>query len=125
MRTFAHNRFVVFLLCFALLAKLAIPVGFMPDMQALAHGIYKITVCSAEGAKQIWVDHGQKQDHPAPQAGHDQCPFAAAHLLAPPVLTFIVVPFILRALMLSPPRTERLSLLATIIAWPRGPPALN
>jgi hypothetical protein len=124
MRALAPNRFVALLLCFALLVKLAIPAGFMPDMQALSHGIYKITICSAEGAKQIWVDQHNKQA-PAQEKHDGACPFAAAHLYAPPVLVFIAIPFILSVLLPMPPHTEPLASDATIVAWPRGPPALN
>ena len=125
MRAFAHNRLIGFLLCFVLLAKLALPTGFMPDLQALSHGVYKITICTGEGAKQIAVGQGQKQDHQAPQAGHDQCPFAGAHLIAPPVFQIFAAAFILIGIMFMPRAASRLSSFAENAAWPRGPPVLN
>lgn len=119
-----------FLAGFVLLAFLfraLIPVGFMPDMQALQHHVIKITLCSMDGAKEILVDGGAKQDRNKSHPSHKKeiCAFGAAPQTA--LLDF--VPLSLPVLFAV---SERLAAIQKLlfpaqssgIHQPRAPPAL-
>jgi hypothetical protein len=68
----------------AMLLRALLPAGWMPD----ATGATAFTICTMDGAGH----HAERQSpgKPAPadsQHGHEECPFAAAHHVAAPVVT--------------------------------------
>jgi hypothetical protein len=75
------KRVTAHLIILALLLKAAVPAGFMPDMQALAAGVVKITICANGGSQDIYLDHDNKKVDPkhTPQNHHqkDFCAFSS------------------------------------------------
>lgn len=78
----AVKGWMIRLLLAAVVLRALIPVGFMPDFRAAAHGEFKIVICTASGSKLVTLDADGKliagepsSDHKAPH--HDEpCAFA-------------------------------------------------
>jgi hypothetical protein len=96
-RVFSVWHLLVCLTALALVARALLPVGFMPDTQALRHGTLTLTLCSAEpGAARVLslqTGHGAGQE----AASTLDCPFglvAVQALLpaAPPAGVAAAVP---------------------------------
>lgn len=72
----SKREFAVSLGIIAVLMRVLIAPGFMPDLDAAAHGEFKIIICSAGGLTTIPAD----ADHDTPEKGHgntaDLCPFS-------------------------------------------------
>ena len=99
------SRLATIMLCLALLFKAAVPLGFMPDMEALARGSIRIMICSAYGTMPMVMDagdhqamqmhhgmkHSDKSHHTMPQQHDDH--FCAFSSIAP--LIFALVFFLL------------------------------
>lgn len=124
----AHQRLLTYFLCFALFLKVVVPVGFMPDLDALQQGVFKITICSSYGAQEILVDKNLKEIGKAGQhnnngkQNHDVCPFGAAPQAA---LVFALIIFALTSfyiLQYSIHRDRWLIQQVSIAPWARGPP---
>jgi hypothetical protein len=112
----------------AFLVRAIIPVGFMPDMDAAAKGIFKISICSMQGARNILVDAGGQpvKDHPAKKQADTFCPFGGFSKLAletfAPQLTASHFAYIQK----RPIAQEFfVSLPFYYSAQPRGPPAAS
>jgi hypothetical protein len=129
MRTLATNRYLAFLLCIALLFKVIVPTGFMPDMDALQHGIYKIKICTGYGAKEIFVDQNQKStdtqqnhpDHKSEKHG-SLCAFAGLHAAGLPVAILTLALLLLWRQSRYSPKTELIRSTFPSAMWARGPP---
>jgi hypothetical protein len=130
MRSLSSNRFIAMLLCIALMFRVIVPAGFMPDMAAMQHGMYKIRICTGYGPQNMnmSVDQGQKQtdsgktdtDHKSEK--HSLCPFAGMQGSALLVLGIILALILLwRQVRFVPESAFRLSP-SLASAWPRGPP---
>ena len=131
----AHRShpFIVALLCLALLVRIAVPAGFMPDVAALQRGVYKITICTGYGYKEIMVDENQEpvEETVKKETGHQSsktigtlCPFAAIHGAALPVVLLVLALAIFWRDLLFRRRSNPLRSMTAPSAWPRGPPAL-
>jgi hypothetical protein len=118
-------------MCFTLLFKVLVPVGFMPDMAALQHGIYKLTICTGSGAKEITVDQNQKpidagqkdSGHKTGKSGNTFCPFAGIHGGAIPVLILALALSLLWRQLRFKPQAFVLQSVGRVSMWPRAPPA--
>jgi len=130
MRSAILYRLIASLLCLTLLFKVVIPVGFMPDMEALGRGVLTITICSSVGAKEILVDQNLKEvDKSGPHNNQgknhqDVCPFGAAPQTALTAAIFIfglLSLFIFRYFLFAQHLPLRR---CNYAAWPRGPPLL-
>ena len=85
-------RFIARAIVALFMIRAMIPVGFMPDLDALQNGRIEIVLCSPDGLKTITVDAAghSTADHPSSDpkqhAGHDVCPFGSvtSQLLALP-----------------------------------------
>ena len=131
MRNLASHRLIAGVLCFVLLFKMLVPAGFMPDMNALQHGVYKITICSADGAKNIWVDKDQQSGdgkaapaHKTGKMGGAFCPFAGVNASIIPVVALILTMLLLWRRSRYAFAADPLSSFSTTSSWPRAPPAL-
>ena len=73
--------------------KAIVPAGFMPDMDALRQGTFRMTICSAYGASKILVDsaatkiahhsgHTASHDMPMDHSSHEKTVIAMIALLA-------------------------------------------
>jgi hypothetical protein len=123
------NQLFTWLLCLTLLFKVMVPVGFMPDLGALQHGIYKIKICSSFGTQNIFVDQTQKpvdgdhqnKDHKAEKAD-STCPFAGLQTTGLP-LAFLLLTLTLFWLQFRYVlRGKDLLAIGITSSWPRGPP---
>jgi len=131
MRSLTSNPFIAALLCLVLLVRVVVPAGFMPDMDALQHGVFKITICSGYGHKEIMVDDHQKQvDGSGKETGHKTsktittlCPFAGITGAALPVLFSALALALFWRELLFRPQSNILRSITSSTAWPRGPPA--
>ncbi len=56
MQTSRLNKKLIAFLCLAFLLRGLIPAGYMPDMEMLRLGYFKMTLCTAEGAKEVIFD---------------------------------------------------------------------
>ena len=131
MRRLITNRLFTAFLCLALLFKVLVPVGFMPDFNALRHGVYKITICTGTGHQSILVDQNQKMvdgqtqknDHRSDKFGNDYCPYAGMHASALPLVAILLATLLLvwRRLRFVP-TYGTIQSMAHGAAWPRGPP---
>jgi hypothetical protein len=129
MRKLMSNGLLIWLLCFTLLFKVVVPVGFMPDLRALQHGIYKIKICSSFGSQNIFVDQNQNPvdgdhqntDHKSEKAG-PICPFAGLQAAGLPLaFLLLTLPLFWRQVRYIT-RAEAVQSIGLISAWPRGPP---
>lgn len=91
------------LMLLALLVRGLVPAGFMPDVGALRHGVYAITICTGTSQQNVIIDQdgntvdrdGQGSpggDHP----GEVPCLFAVAAQIA--AVLFLAVALVLLAL---------------------------
>ncbi|MGE3623778.1 MAG: DUF2946 family protein [Bdellovibrionales bacterium] len=130
MRAMLLNRSFIAFLGFVLLMKLLVPAGFMPDMAALSQGSFKITICSASGARQIFVDEtgkeaGQKSHHERTgKTGHDVCSFGASPQAALAPVLSVFASFLTLALAYPAAEDRQADITPLRAAWPRGPPNL-
>lgn len=69
------------LLVISILLRALLPTGFMPNLAAAQQGLFKITICAAQGAEDIFVDHHMQQQKPKPQP-HKFCDFALSQHMA-------------------------------------------
>ena len=80
------SRWLLCLIAALVLARAVIPVGFMPNVSALADGVLEIVICSGAGIKTIALDESGAPVAPSrPHTNHVQdglCPFATASALA-------------------------------------------
>ena len=133
MRSLIKNKVIAALLALALLLKVMVPDGFMPDMNALQHGVYKITICSGYAHKEIMVDDNQKQvdgkvqkenGHKTSKTITTLCPFAGLHSSGMLVALMALALVLFWRELLLRPQGNLLRSVALSSAWPRGPPAL-
>ncbi len=131
MRNLIKNRAIATLLCLTLLFKVVIPVGFMPDMDALQHGVYKITICSGYHHAEMLVDDHQKpvNDSGKNETSHKTsktittlCPFAGINSSALPVAILALALLLFWRELLFRPKTDVIRSVSLASAWPRGPP---
>ncbi len=54
------HRLLLVLFALAMLGKAMVPLGYMPDADALSRGLMRIRICTSMGAQNIWVDKNQK-----------------------------------------------------------------
>ena len=108
-----------------------VPVGFMPDFNAMRQGVYKVTICTGMGHQSVLVDQNQKladglaqnNDHKTDKSGHDYCPFAGMHASAIPLVAIFLAALLLvwcRIRFMPIYGTFQSSILTA--AWPRAPP---
>ena len=97
------SRFAAALLCLALLFKALVPLGYMPDTEALARGSLRIMICSAYGASPMVMEtgglhampmhhgmkHNDKTHNTMPQQNDDG--FCAFGSIAPLLLSLVVL----------------------------------
>lgn len=90
------------LMLLALLVRGLVPAGFMPDVGALRHGVYAITICTGTSQQNVIIDQDGNMvdrdgqglpggDHP----GEVPCLFAVAAQIA--ALLFLAVALVLLA----------------------------
>lgn len=74
-----RGRLCAQLALFLFILRAAIPVGFMPDIGALANGAVEIVICTPEGLQTLRVDQdGQPLPDDGKQpASSDECPYHA------------------------------------------------
>ena len=133
MNRLLQNRLITWLLCLVLAFKMLVPAGFMPDLGALQHGVYKITICSGDGTRSILVNQDNKkiddsqQDnsgHKTEKSGSLFCPFAGMHASGLPILAVLLSLLLLwRQARYVPERKASRSVRLTS-AWARAPPAV-
>lgn len=104
---FLPRRIASWLVLLALLVRGLIPVGFMPEVGALRHGVYAITVCSGSAQKNVIVDRDGNVVDPAgqgaPASGHpDDGPCLFALSLQVAALVLLAVALVLLASERSP-----------------------
>jgi hypothetical protein len=131
MQSLLRHHFIHVLLCFALLCKVMVPAGFMPDFAAMQKGILTIKICTLYGEKIVHVDQADKaaskKDHaPAQKKSHFSfCDFAGKN--APIDLTQMAM-WAVQAFSSSPVLfwhdRDFVSLLVHA-SWPRGPPFIK
>jgi hypothetical protein len=89
-----HDARLLFasLLLLAFAFRALIPVGYMPDMNALQKGVFTLTICTSQGAQNIIADEdGQPvQKHQAKQDGTCLYGWAPKLLLQAPLLALSV-----------------------------------
>ena len=129
MRGLANNRWFMTCLALAFLLRALVPAGFMPDFGALRAGVVKITVCSAGGPKDIWLDHAgaakADQSHRTHAKPAPPCPFGAAPTAALLVLlAFLIGSLSLRHRRRMPPNCAPPPCDSASPFWSRGPPTL-
>ena len=129
MRLLNPNSFIAYLLCLTLMFRVIVPVGYMPDLNALQHGFFKITICSAHGAKDIWIDQNQNQVDPQHQhqsnhqtGKHDVCSFAGLHASVIPILSFALALLLLLRKVRYKLIDADIRSTVLVSAYPRGPP---
>lgn len=74
MRVIAHLALFLFAL------RALIPVGFMPDLQALASGSVEIVICTPDGLQSVRVDENGDRlpdDGKKDPVASEECPFHA------------------------------------------------
>jgi hypothetical protein len=108
---FRFARHVAFI---ALVARALLPMGWMPAAQGL-------TICSVDASGHHTPTPDSNKDG---QAGHDQCPFAAApHLASVPDLPSLTAPSF-HAFTAAMDATYAVTIAARFTPHaPRGPPA--
>lgn len=76
------REFAISLGILAVMMRVLVAPGFMPDLNAAAEGEFKLVICSAGGLKPVADD----MDRDTPDDGHglsaDLCPFAASSQVA-------------------------------------------
>lgn len=133
MRRLVSNRLFAAFLCLTLMFKVLVPVGFMPDFEAMRQGIYKVTICSGMAHHAMLDDESQQPSgdmshgggHKTEKPGNDYCPFAGMHASALALTSIFLAVLLLvwRRLRFAPtcgafqPKTLP-------AAWPRGPPLI-
>ncbi|MFV9474046.1 DUF2946 family protein [Advenella sp. RU8] len=83
-RIFSHKgvsyRYIFIYLCLALFAlRSLIPVGYMPNMQALGQGKIEIIICTPAGSQSTFVSIETSPHQQIPDNAHDgmlSCPFS-------------------------------------------------
>ncbi|MDX1922453.1 MAG: DUF2946 family protein [Alphaproteobacteria bacterium] len=119
------NEGIAMLVMLMVLLKGFIPVGYMPDMEALQKGVVKITICTASGFEEKLVD---SVDKTAPAKSHhatsDFCPFGwAPHAVTAPISVFLIPEIFLVPERLIAFQKLFLSKPHHTVASPRAPPA--
>jgi hypothetical protein len=118
-------KFISLALVLGLLLRALLPTGFMPDLLAAQQGLFKITICAANGTQNVFVDK-QMQPHSPKTPQHKPCDFALSQHL-----TWLVLAIGLLTLLVWPWQKIRPILVHTQLrpifklgnATPRGPPA--
>ncbi len=122
------KQLVAILLCVTMMFKVMVPLGYMPDFEAMRHGVYRIALCKGTSHESVLMtkqgtplqDHHQQPDAP----GDDGiCPFAGVNGL---LLLAVAIVLALQKLRwryrFHPlPRWEQFPTYG--LAWPRAPPA--
>lgn len=76
-------RYMFLYLCMALFAlRSLIPVGYMPNMQALGQGKIEIIICTPEGTQSTFVSIKTPHHQPDPDNAYDgmlSCPFSVVN----------------------------------------------
>jgi len=111
----------------AFLFRAFIPTGYMPDMQALEKGVFKITICTMDGTQSIFADKdGQPlEPHQQKKQSDSFCPFGWACKLA--VKELIAQSFVLSFIAALPQFAFQEFFVARILfssAQSRAPPVL-
>lgn len=75
---------LILLLCIVFLLRGIVPAGYMPDFESAKSGGFKITLCTAEGPKQITLEsHALPDGKPDSGAKKHASPCAFAGVSAP------------------------------------------
>ena len=122
---FKAIKFLSLALILGLVLSALLPMGFMPNLLAAQQGLFKITICAANGSQSIFVDK-QMQPHTPKPPQHKPCDFALSQHL-----TWLVAAIGLLTLLLWP--WQKMIPMPVIIrpyysrknlrTAPRGPPA--
>ncbi len=78
-------RWLSQLLLVAVLLRALIPVGYMPDLPAAANGLFKVVICTTDGAKTLAVDANgdlAPTEHPADEGDHRDHPCAFSGIVS-------------------------------------------
>jgi len=126
-RIFLHRRWAVALLALALLAKMILPVGFMPSA---ATGRISVELCSGYGVEKMAIVLPGSADHGQPQGEHGKAasPCTFSGLAAPglagidPAIIAIAIAFVM-AVGLRTATPAPVRLFAYLRPPLRGPPA--
>ena len=131
MRQRGVHTWLTALLCLTLIFRVLVPVGYMPDFEAMRHGIVRITICTGYGTQVLALDKdgGKKPGHHSDgddgKLSHQLCPFAGANGLALGVAAvFLAALLIVWQRLRHIPVTAPAPDLLLCAAWPRGPPTI-
>lgn len=122
-------RFCAQLALFLFVLRAAIPVGFMPDLGALANGTVEIVICTPDGLQTIRLDEGGTplSDEEQRPGSADECPF---HAVVSKIFSIPDIPVLPGAPVheAAEPAPARIALLTSHVAGPplgqRAPPFL-
>lgn len=77
----------------AVMLKIMVPAGFMPDVQPRIGLPFALVLCTGDGAKVVQpgeaLGHGQGEDHGGKSVHDAPCPFAVQAAGAPPPSLFV------------------------------------
>ncbi|MEZ5898648.1 MAG: hypothetical protein R3D51_04055 [Hyphomicrobiaceae bacterium] len=79
MRTATARVWIAKILIIAFACRALIPVGYMPDFDALSKGVVKVVICTSSGDQVIALDANGKP-HPAQNGAHVHHPCAFSGL---------------------------------------------
>lgn len=79
MRTATARMWIAKILIIAFACRTLIPVGYMPDFDALSKGVIKVVICTSSGDKTVAFDANGKP-HPAKDGAHAHHPCAFSGL---------------------------------------------
>lgn len=104
---FRHRRLAALLVAAALLMKLLVPTGFMPEISG---GKMVVQLCTGQGAQTVMIDiPGKVGEHEQSEHKKADMPCAFAGLSSPslaatdPILLVIAVAFIIATVFLAAP----------------------
>jgi hypothetical protein len=131
MRAVFHQRLGLGVVTLALLLRMLVPAGFMPDLDQLARGIVQLKLCNNHGGTTIWVDKNlhKVNYHHLPQEHKENtlCPFSSvlpAFTPAAPPLILIAVLLFFTSIWLSL-RENTITQILNRAAQSRAPPILQ
>jgi len=134
MRRIISNKLFTIFLCLALVFKVLVPVGYMPDFNALQHGTLRITMCTGHGPVDLadWKsEHGSTNDshNNGKHESHNDtlCSFGAnanllANVIPAPQLVALLTGFVFLSFMRA--YRQRYSRIYAN-ASPRSPPIFS
>jgi hypothetical protein len=113
-------------LCLTLIFKVVVPVGYMPDFDAVRQGVYKIKICSGmDHHAQSDEQHtnSQNTNHKIDKSGDGYCPFAGMHASALTIAGIFLAALLFLWQQLR--FTDRMGVIQPVSvssAWPQAPP---